>query len=410
MTEASGPTPQGPTSGDTVVGGCRPDLSLPVAGGDGPRRALVLSGGMALGAFEAGAYAALEEDSASVPQILVGASAGAVNAAIIAGNPPGMRAAALRRFWDQVAVEPTPVTTFLLGPPPATGAWRAAYNEASALRTMLLGNPPIFRPRLAPGPRIGQAPALFDLEPMLARLPSFIDFDRLNDGACRVALVATDIETGQRVVFDTARGDWIGPRHVVASCALLPVMAPVELDGRLLGDGGLSSNAPLDVALEALGEDALECILIDLFARAGSRPRSLGASIARATDLSFGNQTQRILEGQVRERRLRVLLSQLAARVPEEERAAPELAVALAEARSAPPLTLVRIGYHAAADEAGPGKLFDFSTSSLADRWAAGATAMRHALQHLQSPGTAKILAEGLLLHEVEVGTAFHKG
>src|SRR3954467_10477439 len=95
----------------------------------------------------------------------------------------------------------------------------------------------------------------------------------------------------------TAVGTWIGPRHVVASCALLPVFAPVEVEGRLLADAGLASNAPLDLVLDAPRDRALDCILIELFARAGSRPRTLGAAVARAADLGFGNQTQRILEG-----------------------------------------------------------------------------------------------------------------
>jgi NTE family protein len=98
---------------------------------------------------------------------------------------------------------------------------------------LLLGHPGLFRSRLAPGPRIGEAPALFDLEPLLAQLPDFVDFERLNNGDCRVALVATDVETGERVVFDTACGAQIGPRHIVASSALMPVFAPVELDGRM---------------------------------------------------------------------------------------------------------------------------------------------------------------------------------
>ncbi|MFC7478354.1 patatin-like phospholipase family protein [Dankookia sp. GCM10030260] len=63
-----------------------------------PLRALVLSGGMALGAVEAGAYAALEEAGEPAPDIVVGASAGAVNAAIIAGNPPGALCRSLRRW------------------------------------------------------------------------------------------------------------------------------------------------------------------------------------------------------------------------------------------------------------------------------------------------------------------------
>jgi NTE family protein len=285
-----------------------------------PLRALVLSGGVALGAFEAGAYAALEEAGEPAPDILVGGSAGAVNAAIIAGNPPGARAAALRRFWDLLATDPTPATTFLLGPPPPSGAWCTAYNEASALQTLLLGHPHMFRPRMAPGPRIGEAPSLFDLEPLLARLPDFIDFDRLNDDDGRLALAATDVETGERVVFDTAAGTRIGPRHVVASCALLPVFAPVALEGRLLADA--------------------------------------------------------------------------------------EVASLLAEARRDPPLTVVRIGYRGARDEAGPCKLFDYSAATLADRWAAGEGAMRQALQRLRSPATATTLAEGLLLHEAEATLA----
>ena len=119
------------------------DMDMPnlAQAGTRPLSALVLSGGMALGAFEAGAYAALEDAGKQAPDIVVGASAGAVNAAIIAGNPPGARTEPLRRFWDMMATNPTPAATFLFGPPPPVGAWRAAYNEASAMQTLLLGHP-----------------------------------------------------------------------------------------------------------------------------------------------------------------------------------------------------------------------------------------------------------------------------
>lgn len=375
-------------------------------GGRRPLRALVLSGGVALGAFEAGACAAMEEAGEPPPEIVAGASAGAVNAAILAGNPPGRRAAALRRFWDLMATDPTPATTFLLGPPPPSGAWRTAYNEASALQTLVLGHPRLFRPRLAPGPRVGEGPALFDLEPLLAHLPDVVDFDRLNGGGCRVALAATDVETGERVVFDTARGDRIGPRHVVASSALLPFFAPVEVDGRLLADGGLASNAPLDLVLDAPRDRPLECVLIELFARAGSLPHTLGASIARATDMAFGGQTQRILEGRIREHRLRALVGRLARRLPEQVRAEAEVAALLAEIGPDAPLTLVRIAHRAGRDEAGPGKILDFSAVTLADRWKAGADAMREALARFRSPPAASIPAEGMVLHELEAGPA----
>lgn len=368
-----------------------------------PRRALVLSGGIALGAFEAGAYAALEEAGEPLPDWFVGASIGAVNAAIIAGNPPGRRAERLRRFWESVAGDPTPVTTFWLGPPPPEGAWRRAYNEASALQTLLFGRPGLFRPRPAlDGAAIGGAPALYDLRPLRDRLPDVLDFDRLNSGEARVSIAATDVVTGERVVFDTARGARIGPEHVAASGALLPLIAPVEVEGRLLGDGGLASNAPLDLVLDEPGGGDLLCLVVELFALRGGRPRTLGASAARATDLAFGSQTRRILEGREREHRLRALVRRLAGRLPPDLREDPEVASILAEAERGGPrdATVLCVSYRAGPDHARPGDALDFSPDTLADRWEAGARGMREALRRLDDrPGAAE---GGLVFHEVE--------
>src|SRR4051812_19177511 len=90
----------------------------------------------------------------------------------------------------------------------------------------------------------------------------------------------------------------------VASGALLPLFAPVEVEGRLLGDGGLASNTPLDLMLDEPGEGTLHCIVLDLFAKSGPRPRCLTASLARAADVGFSNQTSRLLEGRAREYQL----------------------------------------------------------------------------------------------------------
>jgi len=223
-----------------------------------------------------------------------------VNAAIIAGNPPERRVERLRRFWDSVAADPMPATSFLLGPPPAAGVRRRAYNQLGALQTLLFGRPGLFRPRLMPGPKAGEAPALYDLEPLCGRLREFVDFGRLNGGEIRLSVVATDVVSGERVVFDTAHGARIGPEHVVASCALLPLCAPVEVEGRMLGDGGLAANTPLDLVLDEPGVGDVLCFVVELFALRGMRPDTLAASLARATDLAFGGQTRRILEGRER--------------------------------------------------------------------------------------------------------------
>lgn len=341
---------------------------------------MVLAGGIALGAYESGAYAALQEGGGPLPDWVLGSSVGAVTAAIIAGNAREHRVARLRQFWDTATTDPTPLASFWFGVPDA-GAWRQAHNQASVLETLFFGRPGIFRPRLA-GPRLGadDVSALYDLAPLRAQVTELIDFDRLNHGGVRVSLVATDVVSGERVVFDTGRGTRIGPEHVVASCALLPLFAPVEVEGRLLGDGGLASNAPLDLVLDDPASDVSLCFVVDLFAPEGSRPQTLAASLSRAGDLAFGNQTRRLWEGQEREQRLRAVIGRLGEALPPELRGRPDIAAMLAEGRLR--RTEMRyLTYRAGLDEAGVGKVFDFSRATLADRWRAGEAAMQALLQ-----------------------------
>ena len=345
-----------------------------------PRRvSLVLAGGIALGAYEAGAYAGLHDQPGLRPEWVAGSSIGAVNAAIIAGSPPERRLDGLRRFWDATFEDVLPVT-FWPGYPDA-GPWRAALNERSALQALLYGRSGLFRPRLLPGPRAGvsDVPALFDLAPLGARLTQLVDFDLLNDGPVRLSLCCTDVLSGDRVVFDTGRGDRIKAEHVLASSALLPFFALVEVDGRLLGDGSLAANTPLDLVLEDEADGDALCFVVELFARQGSRPQTLAAAASRAGDLAFGNQTRRILEGRQREHRLRRLIGTLSDHLPSEMTEHPEVAAILAEGRTAS-TTVAMIAYRARLDEAGLLKVFDFSRATLIDRWRAGEAAMRDAV------------------------------
>jgi NTE family protein len=79
--------------------------------------ALVLQGGGALGAYQAGVYEALSEASIH-PTWVAGVSIGAINAAIIAGNPAEVRVERLREFWRLIT---------------ADGPWAGAGNICSAL-------------------------------------------------------------------------------------------------------------------------------------------------------------------------------------------------------------------------------------------------------------------------------------
>jgi NTE family protein len=372
----------------------------------GPSRttALVLAGGIALGAYEAGAYAALQEAGGPLPDWLVGTSIGAVIAAILAGNPPERRVEQLRRFWDAIASDPMPATSFWFGPPPATGAWRRATNRASALQSLSFGRPGLFRPAVAGSP-LSDVPALYDLQPLREHLSKLVDFDRLNGPeAPRLSIAATDLLTGGRIVFDTRHGARIGPEHLVGSCALVPFFVPIEVDGHLLGDGGLTGNTPLDLVLDEPGTGDLVCFAVDLFNCEGNRPRSLSATAERAMAISFGHQTHTILQAREREHHLRALIRRLGKQLPSELHDDAEIAPLLAEAdRGTRAATVLLLTYRALAEDVAFAAAFDFSAKTISERWQTGSRNMRKALQVLAASldGQTEDIRADLVVHRI---------
>ena len=309
---------------------------------------LVFSGGVALGAYQAGAYAALHAHQDLHPARLAGSSIGAVNAAIIAGNPPQKRLTQLMGFWNEARLEVTPLVPDVLAAP-----WRHAYSWLAVLQTRLFGRSGQFHPRL-PELLFSSVPSVYDFAPLRRTLEKYIDFKYLNSGASRLSVMTTDIETGDEVVFDTHAGATIEPEHLLASCGFLPEFPPVEIGGRLLGDGGLSANAPIECVLrdEESKADIL-CLVVDLFSPLGARPKNLEQAAARRLDLLFGNQTRRALSALAREYRFRP---------------------------GRPKVKMLHLAYRAPAHEAGPEKQFDYSRQALSERWAAGAADMEYAL------------------------------
>lgn len=251
---------------------------------------LVLGGGNALGSYQAGVYQALHERGRELGWI-VGASAGAINGALLAGNAPADRLARLAEFWEPGA--------------DGSATWWPDAGEtlrrtAAVTATMTLGRPGVFGPVgplgswWTPDPSAA-APSLFDLSPLAARLTRMVDLDRLNAGAPRFTATAVDLRTGEDVWFDTTERR-VGPEHIRASAALLPTFAPVAIDGRNLVDGGLSANLPLDPVLAAPSARPGLCIAVDLMPLHERPPRTLGEAIGRAQDLMFAAQSRRTLE------------------------------------------------------------------------------------------------------------------
>jgi len=342
------------------------------------RITLVLSGGSALGAYQGGVFEALHGRGLR-PERIVGTSTGAVNAAIFAGNPPETRIESLRRFWDGAARDGV---AWSLG----AGLW--TDERARVLPSPLFGSPGVFRPRFPGGlsllPGMPGDTSLYDLAPLRASLERAVDFERLNSGDVRLTIVAVDVTTGEEVHFDTDKAP-IGPDHLLACSGFIPFFPPVEIDGRLLGDGGMAANLPLEAALEESSAEDRLCIAIDLFRRPGARPRTVGQAMDRQLDLLLTSQTTRALRSLRRVHDLRRHLRRLGERLPEDRRAEADIASALAEgARDGDGATTILLLSHAPVPEDVELRAFDYSRPVLTGRWEAGRADTVEALRGLE--------------------------
>ncbi|MET3722601.1 patatin-like phospholipase family protein [Sphingomonas trueperi] len=244
------------------------------------RVVLVLAGGNALGAYQAGVFQALHEGGIA-PEWIIGTSVGAINGAIFVGNARDVALEKLAAFWRSDGFDWWQAW-------PET--WRRTM-ETSA--TLLGGRPGLFGP-LGTALLAAPTPALYDTGSLAATLESLVDFARLNAGAPRYTAVAVDLESGAEVAFDTQDRS-IGTEHIRASAALPPAFPSVAVDGRLYVDGGLAINLPLDPVLATPCARPTLCIAVDLLPVRSGRPATLGAMAARAQDLTFASQTRRTI-------------------------------------------------------------------------------------------------------------------
>ena len=251
------------------------------------RKALVLQGGGALGAYQAGVYAALSETELQ-PHWIAGVSIGAINAALIAGNTQEKRVDRLREFWHLVSSGPSQRLPSWLGD-------RATQNQYSATMASLVGIPGFFEPRYSPAFLMGGAAPLlsyYDTSPLKSTLERLVDFDRINACEARFSVGAVNVRTGNSVYFDNTR-QRIGPEHIMASGALPPGFAPVSIDGDDYWDGGIVSNTPLQYVLDHDKPRPDMCIFqIDLFSAKGSVPETLFDVQEREKEIRYSSRTR----------------------------------------------------------------------------------------------------------------------
>jgi NTE family protein len=256
--------------------------------------ALVLQGGGALGAFQAGVYQALAEANLQ-PDWIAGISIGAINAALIAGNPPQARLEKLRAFWEQVS------TQLVFDPFGIAHEWlrgdfgHVILNRLRAGATILEGAPGFFKPRMVPPylspPGTVEATSWYDTAPLRSTLEQLVDFDRINSGEMRFSVGAVNIRTGNFVYFDSTTHT-IRPEHVMASGALPPGCPAVEVDGELYWDGGLVSNTPLQWVVAGDTRQDTLAFQVDLWSARGELPRDLNDVTSRQKEIQYSSRTR----------------------------------------------------------------------------------------------------------------------
>jgi NTE family protein len=341
--------------------------------------ALLLQGGGALGAYQAGVYEALAERGIE-PGWVAGISIGAINSAIIAGNPPAERVAKLRRFWERASGNSVGWGSWL--PQLAKdAAVRGLVNQFAAGGVLVSGVPGFFAPRFPPPPfqpnGTPGAISWYDTSALRPTLEELVDFDRINARAMRFSVGAVEVETGNFAYFDNAETK-IGPLHVMASGALPPGFAPVEIEGKHYWDGGMVSNTPLDWVLSARSELDTLIFQVDLWSAAGVLPRDLAAVAVRMKEIQYSSRTRAATDEFEKLQKLRAAFQILLKQLSPELAATPEVRL-LAEASDPARYNIVQLVYHSPTYE-GESKDYEFSRQTMEDHWRTGYENARHTL------------------------------
>jgi NTE family protein len=248
-----------------------------------PRTALVLQGGAALGAYEAGVLQALIEARRPL-EVVTGCSIGALMAAIVVASR-GDPVETLRDMWRRFAMPVNPFLPNLFASSLPVPGGRNVYRPNALYFTM---------PTLATH--------MYEAGPLLAALHDWVDFERLNAAPTEVIVTAVEVKSGTLEEFSSHRGG-LSPEHIVASASLPPVFPVTSVDGGDYWDGGLIASTPLRPAINAIEKHnqkaraALwELIVVDLFTPSTRPPRDMSDVLQRAFELVFFGKFQHDLK------------------------------------------------------------------------------------------------------------------
>ncbi|MGO9005910.1 MAG: patatin-like phospholipase family protein [Beijerinckiaceae bacterium] len=362
---------------------------------------LVLQGGGALGSYQAGVYQALQETGIE-PDWVIGTSIGAVNACLIAGNPPEQRLPRLREFWSRIQFSPV---AQLFGLMPLLGAWAANRLKMSA------GVPGFFEPNpwAYAGLNFPLGAGLagyYSLDPLEATLAELTDEKLLKAGRPRLTLGAANVRTSAMHYFDSRKMP-LTIKHVKASAATPPAFPPIRIGDDFYWDGGLVSNTPVEAVFDDNPRRSGLIFAVHIWSPHGPPPDSIPKVLAREKDLLYSSRATSHIARQKQIHKLRHVINEVVARLPEKIQEAPEVRV-LAGYGCVTRMHVVRLVAPPLAGEDHANDI-DFSPGGIRRRWDAGYSDTMRVLA--LAPWTHECdPLEGFILHEAEAGRMKFEG
>jgi NTE family protein len=352
---------------------------------------LVLQGGGALGSYQAGVYQALHEAGIE-PDWVIGTSIGAINASLIAGNVPQNRVSRLQEFWKRV--EQRPIWSF-------PGAFPGINEMLSYWSTVANGIPGFCRPNpLAHGgadcPIGTDSAGYYSTEPLKQTLGELVDFDLVNNCRPRLTVGAAHLRTSEMRYFDS-RDCKLGVKHIMASGALPPAFPAVRIDGELYWDGGILSNTPTEAVFDDIPRRDSLIFSVHMWNPSGPEPTTMAEVFNRHKDVLYSSRIASQIAQQQKAHRLRHVINQLAARIPEAERNS-AAARELAGYGCSTQMHVVRL-LAPQLDRENHTKDIDFSPASIGQRWNAGYAHTKAVLDRSPWVGEFDPLS-GVILHE----------
>lgn len=352
---------------------------------------LVLQGGGALGAFQAGAYQALHEAGIE-PDWVIGTSIGAINSSIIAGNPPEERVMRLAELWKRV--EQRNLAPWL----PTT-----MNNTLNDLSIFSGGVPGFFRPN--PMAWLGQQSpvgiekaAWYDTSPLRQTLSELIDPARLNTGTTRLTVGAVNARSGEMRYFDS-RDEALSIDHIMASSALPPAFSAVRIDGEPYWDGGIYSNTPIEAVFQDNPRRSSLIFAVNLWPAAGPEPESITQILSRYKDIQYASRAHSHIAQQQQLHHLRHVIRSLDQHLPQSLRNSDEVK-ALTAYGCATIMHVMLLSPPRLEGETAT-KDIDFSTAGLRARHQAGYAKAREVID--SAPWTrAYDPIEGVIMHPPE--------